>query len=187
MRPDRLRCSLLHLLPLAFILTTGCEAPPAAPATPPFTPVADVKELMEMVIDPAADVVWESVGAIITTEGTEEIFPKNDGEWATVRNSALVLAESGNLLMLGERAKGEGPWMIMSQALVEAGRIAFEAAEAKDADAIFMVGGDIYSACETCHVLYWYDEDGAIPSTGSANPAATTSSILPETVRASTQ
>ena len=140
-----------------------------------------------MVVDPAADVVWESVGAIITAEGTEEIFPKNDREWATVRNSALVLAESGNLLMLGERAKGEGPWMTMSQALVEAARVAFEAAEAKDADAIFMVGGDIYSACETCHVLYWYDEDGAIPSTGSATPPTTTSLILPEKVRASTQ
>ena len=68
MKTDRLRCSLLHLLPLAFILTTGCETPPAVPASPPFTPVADVKELMEMVIDPAADVVWESVGAIITAE-----------------------------------------------------------------------------------------------------------------------
>jgi hypothetical protein len=77
--------------------------------------------------------------------------------------------------------------MIMSQALVESARIAFEAAEAKDADAVFMVGGDIYNACETCHVLYWYDEDGAIPSTGSVTPATTTSLLLPEKVRASTQ
>ena len=155
----------LQLLPLGAVLMTGCDAAPPAPVAPPFTPVADIKQLMEMVIAPAADVVRESVGTIITAKGTEEIFPKNDEEWAAVRNSALVLAESGNLLMVGDRAKGAGPWMIMSQALVEAARVAFEAAEAKDADAIFMVGGEIYDACETCHVLYWYDEEGAIPST----------------------
>ena len=155
-----------RLVPLLAVLLTGCDtAPPApVPTPPPYAPVADIQQLMEMVIDPAADVVWESVGAIITAEGTEEIFPRSDEEWAVVRNNALVLAESGNLLMIGDRAKGEGPWMIMSQALVEAARVAFEAAEAQDADAIFDVGGEIYNACETCHVLYWYDEDGAIPS-----------------------
>ena len=74
----------------------------------------------------------------------------------------MVLAESGNLLMLGDRAKGEGPWMIMSRALVEAGTAALEAAEAKDADAVFAVGEQIYNACETCHVLYWYTDEDAV-------------------------
>ncbi len=154
--------TILRLLPVGAVLmaTAACEAPPAAPA--PFVPVADVQQLMEMVIDPAADVVWESVGAIITAEGTEEIFPRSDEDWAVVRNNAMVLAESGNLLMLGDRAKGEGPWMIMSRALVEAGTAALEAAEAKDADAVFAVGEQIYNACETCHVLYWYTDDDAV-------------------------
>lgn len=145
---------------MGVVLIVACETPSTAP--PPFVPVGDVQQLMEMVIDPAADIVWESVGTIVTFDGTEEIFPRSDEEWSTVRNSAMVLAESGNLLMVGDRAKGEGPWMIMSQALVEAGMVALEAAEAKDPEAVFAVGEQIYNACETCHVLYWYTEEDAV-------------------------
>ncbi len=145
---------------MGVVLIVACETPSTAP--PPFVPVGDVQQLMEMVIDPAADIVWESVGTIVTLDGTEEIFPKSDEEWSTVRNSAMVLAESGNLLMVGDRSKGEGPWMIMSQALVEAGMVALEAAESKDPEAVFAVGEQIYNACETCHVLYWYTEEDAV-------------------------
>ncbi len=146
----------------AGLAVTGCEAPPPPDAGPPFKPVADVQQLMEMMIDPAADVVWGAVGTIIDEQGTQEIFPRNDEEWANVRNHAMLLAEAGNLLMLGDRPKDEGPWMIMSNAMIEAGVAAFEAAEAKDADAIFAVGEQIYNSCETCHVLYWYEDDPAI-------------------------
>ena len=145
---------------MGVVLIVACETPSTTP--PPFVQVGDVQQLMEMVIDPAADIVWESVGTIVTLDGTEEIFPRSDEEWSTVRNSAMVLAESGNLLMVGDRAKGEGPWMIMSQALVEAGMVALEAAEAKDPEAVFAVGEQIYNACETCHVLYWYTEEDAV-------------------------
>ena len=145
---------------MGVVLIVACETPSTTP--PPFVPVGDVQQLMEMVIDPAADIVWESVGTIVTLDGTEEIFPRSDEEWSTVRNSAMVLAESGNLLMVGDRSKGEGPWMIMSQALVEAGMVALEAAESKDPEAVFAVGEQIYNACETCHVLYWYTEEDAV-------------------------
>ena len=145
---------------MGVVLIVACETPSTTPS--PFVPVGDVQQLMEMVIDPAADIVWESVVTIVTLDGTEEVFPRSDEEWSTVRNSAMVLAESGNLLMVGDRAKGEGPWMIMSQALVEAGMVALEAAEAKDPEAVFAVGEQIYNACETCHVLYWYTEEDAV-------------------------
>ena len=141
-------------------LMVACDSGEVEPPSPPFTPVADVKQIMEMVIDPAAEVVWESVGFVITADGEQEVLPRNDAEWAVVRNSAMILAESGNLLMIGDRAKGEGPWMIMSRALVEAGKATLQAVEAKDVDAVFAVGERLYNACETCHVLYWYDEDG---------------------------
>ncbi|MEC8952680.1 MAG: hypothetical protein VYB87_06010, partial [Acidobacteriota bacterium] len=62
---------------LGVILMAACEAPSTAPP-PPFTPVGDVQQLMEMVIDPAADIVWEAVGTIVTFDGTEEIFPRSD-------------------------------------------------------------------------------------------------------------
>lgn len=152
---------VLRRVPLIGLLCVGCEVAPEPAAGPPFKPIADVQQLMEMVLDPAADIVWESVGTIITAEGTEEIFPRTDEEWAAVRNNAMVIAESGNLLMVEGRSEdvAVGPWMIMSQALVDAGVAAFEAAETKDPEAVFAVGEQIYNACETCHVLYWYEDD----------------------------
>ena len=151
--------SKIRVLSVVAALMVACDSGVVGPPSPPFTPVADVKQIMEMVVDPAAEVVWESVGYIITADGEEEVLPRNDEEWAVVRNSAMILAESGNLLMIGDRAKGEGPWMIMSRSLVEAGKATLQAAEAKDVEAVFAVGERLYNACETCHVLYWYDED----------------------------
>jgi len=152
--------SKIRVLSVVAALMVACNSEDVGPSSPPFTPVADVKQIMEMVIDPAAEVVWESVGFVITADGEQEVLPRNDAEWAVVRNSAMILAESGNLLMIGVRAKGEGPWMIMSRSLIEAGKATLEAVEAKDVDAVFAVGERLYNACETCHVLYWYDENG---------------------------
>ena len=78
----------------------------------------------------------------------------SDDEWAAVRNAAITVAESGNLLMLGPRAKDDGEWMRASQALIETGTAAMRAAEAKNADELFTVGGDMYSACLNCHQKY---------------------------------
>src|SRR5215831_18377447 len=98
---------------------------------PEFKPVANVKQLMVVTVGPCAEVVFDSVGTIVSAEGIEEIAPKNDEEWTTVGNSALMLAESGNLLMMGGRAKDKRKWAELSHAMIEAGTAAFKAAEAK--------------------------------------------------------
>ena len=84
---------------------------------PPFKPVASVHQLMHDVVYPNAEIVWESVGTIISYEGTEEIFPRNDQEWEAVERSALTLTEAGNLLMIEGRAKDTGDWMERARAL----------------------------------------------------------------------
>ena len=127
----------------------GCGAQP-----PPFRPVADTKLLMQSVVDPNADVIWDSVKTIITAQGTEEIRPRTDGDWTAVRNSAVTLAESGNLLMMSPRAKDAGACMTLSQELIDASQSAVRAAESKNADRLFTVGGDIYEACSHCHQKY---------------------------------
>jgi hypothetical protein len=142
------KCSKLLLVAAA--LGAGCSAP----AAPPFKPVADNKLLMQAVVDPNADVIWEAVKTILTPESTEEIRPKTDEQWTAVRNSAIALAESGNLLMLAPRAKDSGEWMKAAQQLVETGTDAMHAAEAKNPDRLFTIGGDIYEACSNCHQKY---------------------------------
>jgi hypothetical protein len=143
------RSTFPSLLALAFI--GGCSA---GPTPPPMKPVADVKQLMASVVDPAADVIWGSVGTIVSEKGTEERAPKTDEEWAAVFNSAVIVSESGNLLMMDGRAKDNGEWIKHSRDLIDIGSRTMKAAQARDKDAIFTLGGDIYNVCADCHKTY---------------------------------
>ena len=133
----------------AFALAACSSAPP-----PPFQPVADVKQLMASVVDPAADVYWGAVGTIIDEKGVTEITPTTTEEWDAARNAAIIVAETGNLLMMSSRAKDGGEWMTMSQALIDAGQRAVRAAESHDKTAVFDVGAEVYDACTACHAKY---------------------------------
>jgi hypothetical protein len=126
----------------------------SAPQPPPFKPVADTKLLMQAVIDPTADEIWDAVRTIVTAEGTEEIRPRTSAEWDAVRNHAVALAESGNLLMMVPRAKDGGEWMQRAQELIETSERAIRAAEARNAEQLFNAGGDIYESCSGCHQKY---------------------------------
>jgi hypothetical protein len=139
---------------LVFVAGAAVAGCGGAPAPPPFRVVADNKLLMQSVIDPSADFVWDSVKTIITKDKTEEIRPHTNEEWLAVRNAAVALTESGNLLMMAPRAKDGGDWMKLSQELINTGEAAIRAADAKNADRLFTVGGDIYEACSNCHRQY---------------------------------
>jgi hypothetical protein len=118
---------------------------------PPFQTTVNMHDLMNNVLDPAADEIWESVGTVITMEGAFEKAPSTDDEWAGLKGSAMRLAESGNLLLLPARSGGNPDWIKNALALIEQSNRALKAAEAKDKDAIFTIGGDIYDACTNCH------------------------------------
>ena len=138
---------------------SGCGGG-AGSAGPPLTPVADVSQLMTMMLDPAADAVWDSVGMVMDADGFNEWYPVTDAEWAVVMNGAMTITEGANLLMIGERARDQDAWMRMAQRLNEAGREAIAAAESRDYQAIYDVSEVVYNACDGCHNLYWTgDED----------------------------
>ena len=143
----RRRGALLGCL-VILILFAACGRQPA------FKPVGNVKQLMVASVGPSAEVVFDSVGTVVSAEGVQEIEPKNDEEWATVRNHALMLAESGNLLMMGGRAKDQRKWAELSEALIETGTAAFKAAEEKNAAALLEAGGRMTEVCDHCHELY---------------------------------
>jgi hypothetical protein len=138
------------LLLLGALVSASC----AGPQPPPFKPVADVKQLMLGAIDPNADVIWEATGRIISKAGVENRHPKNQDEWDAVRNSAIVLAEAGNLLMMAPRAKDGDLWMKRSQEMIDTGVAAWRAAEARNVDQLFTIGGDLYETCSRCHQDY---------------------------------
>jgi hypothetical protein len=146
----------VRLVLLGTLLGFGCgrSAPAPAKAAESFRPVADVKQLMASVLEPAANVYWNAVGSVVDKNGVAEIAPHTDAEWAAVRDSAYVVAEAGNLLMMNGRARDTGNWMTLSKALVDVGQRAVRAAESKNATAVFDVGAEVYDACVACHVKY---------------------------------
>src|SRR5438046_3060807 len=114
-----------------------------APATGVRT-LASVLQLHELLISPASDAVFNA--------STDP--PADDKGWTAVRNQALVLAESGNLLMVGSRVRDNNNWMKMSRALVDAAALAATAAEKKDAKALEAAADPITTACMDCHRPY---------------------------------
>ena len=51
------------------------------PLASDLTPILSVKELMESIIDPQADWVFDAVGVDVTATGTVETKPTSDEDW----------------------------------------------------------------------------------------------------------
>ena len=156
----------MTVVPLCAMLVAGCggSAPPPATApvdaaAPPFHTTLTTPHRMSWVIAPTAAAIWNSVATITTDKGTEERHPKTDEEWATYRNAAAMLIESGNLLMLDGRAQDEDQWMTTARGMSDAAALVLEATEAKDVEAYFNAGGALYEACTACHSKYLVGKD----------------------------
>ena len=120
----------------ALVLQTALRA--QAPSDAP-QPIATMKQLMVDVIYPASN----SVLLLVNRGG-----PGDDKEWTEARRSALILAESGNLLMMRNRSAG---WTADARLLTDAGAAAYKAADAKDTKALAAAADRFDTSCTTCH------------------------------------
>lgn len=128
-------------------------------AGPPFKPVANVDQLMDATIQPAADAYWGAVSTVVDKDGVHENFPRTDEEWEKVWAGAMTIAESGNLLMMAPRAKDDADWMKFSAAMVDIGQEAAKIAESKNPEAVLEVGERVYNVCTQCHMKYIVEEE----------------------------
>jgi hypothetical protein len=137
-----MRRSLTFSLVLVAVVAATIQAQ-RSPAVGVRT-LANVRELHDIMISPASDAVFEaSTNQSLDAKG-----------WTTARNQALVLAESGNLLMVGTRVRDNGNWMRMSRAMVDAAALAATAAEKKDAKELVAATDSITTSCMACHQPY---------------------------------
>jgi hypothetical protein len=111
---------------------------------PPFQPVATISDIMVAITLPDSD-------ALLYIERNP---PKGDYDWEALQLKALMLAESGNLLMMEGRAKNQGQWMKDSRLLVDAGVAAVKATRAKNLGAVLALNDQIVTACITCHTHF---------------------------------
>ena len=117
-------------------------APAAQAPSEALQPVATMKELMLDVIHPASN----SLLLAINRGG-----PGDDKAWAEARRSALTLAESGNLLIMRNRA---AVWVADARRLTDAGTAAYRAAAARDPRALAALADRIDASCTTCHAQF---------------------------------
>jgi len=130
---------ILSVLSLAAALGASAACGRTTPAEPAaegeFRPTSTIKEIMDSVVDPSADVLWESVATTIDRTGQTDKMPRTDEDWVTVRRSAVALVEATNLLVIRPRRvapageKSEYPGIELEpeqiQAAVDADRTAW--------------------------------------------------------------
>ncbi len=200
-----MRIGSVILVVCAAVAAGSCQSQqpaPAAPAAdqPPYTTTATVKDIMLHIVDPAGDLVWDSVATVIDKGGLHETMPKTDEEWFKVRSGLIMLIEGSNLLMMpgrkvarpGEKsdtpgvelepsemdeliAKDRTAWYQRAKALHDVAQSVLEVVEKKDAQKLFDVGEDIDRACENCHRQYWYPNE-KIPDFPGSTPSSAPSS-----------
>ena len=154
------RKSMKTVLPLLLsFAVAACSAPEetdttATAGTPAYNTSLSVQDIMNLVLEPASDVLWDSGGWVLDASGYEELYPTTDDGWAYVRAQAAVVVESGNMLALPGRAEDNDAWMIYAEGLSAAGILAMEAAAAQNEEDFFQAGAQLYSVCTACHQAY---------------------------------
>ena len=123
----------------------------------PFKTTLSMHEMMTWYLEPAADVIWDSAGFVITESGEVDLQPTTQEGWDNVRNNATLVAEAGNLLMMPGLGVNALDWQDYSVGLIDAALRARQAAMNKDAEALFEAGGQIYNVCRACHNRYMND------------------------------
>jgi hypothetical protein len=170
------------LMAIAALSAAGCTA--GQPPAPDLPHAATIKDIMDSMIDPSADFLFESTAEIADANGITKKAPQNPEEWKDVRRRALMLLEAPNLLIMEGRKvalageKADFPEVELEpqqiQTLIDGDRSSFvrrarrlqtaaaealKAIDAKDKDALFQSLVNIDKACENCHVYYWYPND----------------------------
>ena len=106
--------------------------------------VATTADLMTALTAPSSTMVFRAASEP----------PSDAKDWIALRAQALMLAESGNLLLVGTRVRDENEWTRQAAALRDAAEAAAKAAGAKDAMALSEAGERVYETCEQCHQKY---------------------------------
>ena len=77
----------------------------------------NTQQTMNWVLDPHADLIWDSSGFVVTAQGVQNLAPSTDEEWDAVRNAAASIVEAGNLLIMPHHAQGRDAWIGHSRGL----------------------------------------------------------------------
>ena len=174
----------IHWTVIALLLCVASGCSRSAPAAAAPAPTATIKDLMDAMVDPNAEYLFDNIVEIVDETGIIDKTPKTDAEWKEVRRRALMLVEAPNLLVAPGRivAKpGEKPeypevenspeqiqklidgdreaFVRRARRLQDAATLALKAIDNRDKKDLFAKLGEVDKACESCHLHYWYPND----------------------------
>jgi len=130
------------------LLMAGCNQAPAAPEK-------TVQQLMAEDVQPTAKIYWDAVQYISDESGDHDIKPETDADWAKTKAAATRLGEFAALLRTPAYTEGRGAdWTTFANSLTEVAKLAEQAADEKNPDKVFEVGGTMYNVCSACHQVY---------------------------------
>ncbi len=163
----------LCLILLSALLLSACQ------------PQTSIQQLMQTKVDPAADALWAAVATEISRDGEIQRQPSSEAEWLALRQHALTLITSADLLATPGRpvaqagakledahvdgistpaqitaaiAADPAAFAAAADGLRQAGQQALAAIDARDVRRLFASGEVIDHACEQCHGRYWYPQ-----------------------------
>jgi cytochrome c556 len=110
-----------------------------------YQSIATSKQIMAAMQKPAMD----SLAAMMKAGG-----PQDDKEWAIAEQSAAVLAETAQMLLMGSRPLDQTVWVKNSNGLLEAASASAKAAAAKDVTAWKASLGQMGANCKGCHSVH---------------------------------
>ncbi len=140
------RVLLVGLVLLAFAPQTPSQLPRTEAVTPKLEPVAEAKILMQGLSKPNFD----GLGKLLRQKPTE------DEAWKFARGQGLLIAETGNLLMLRppQGKQAQDAWLSRSQDLRDAGAKIAKAAGQKDYVAARAGLAKLANVCNKCHETF---------------------------------
>lgn len=136
---------------------THTPLPPQTPVVPfgqPGKNMLITKDLMRYVLNPAAETFWQAGGEVDEGEKRNLRTPETEAKWYGALQAAATVLETGNMLMVDGRSRNDPQWAKWSADLNNAGVAGIKAAQARDGEAVFAAGSDMYEACFACHAKY---------------------------------
>jgi hypothetical protein len=161
--------------------------PNTTPLLGDMKPIVSVKELMEYMIDPASDYIFDSVKTFVQPNGKiVEVEPKSDEDWEKLRVGAVTLAEGIYLLKVerpfapaGDMNNSVGPdatelspeqivakvkgdpveWNARIEALRNVGLEVLDIVKKRNTKELWDATENLDNACESCHRSYWYPKE----------------------------
>ncbi len=181
--PSTFRYVYVGLIAFGAALVLGAGLQMAQAADQRRAP-SSVQQTMDLLIDPAADALWASVGTEETVHGSHQRAPRTAAQWLKVTGYAQSLVSGAKRLQAPGLAVGANAHSRLADAdtpgtrtaaqirsdidadparfraaalqLEEASNQALSAARKHDAEGLLVAGAALDAACESCHAAYWY-------------------------------